>query len=127
MSKLGLISAPRFPEILSKAIHLEGSLPYTPNLRYTPSTSLCYINILPLPERNDLSLLESTSSCLSDKGKSARLTRSVHILPNFPHLFASRVAAASVCSCFTSLSYTHSSSRKAYFMKEAHLEAMDKK
>lgn len=81
----------------------------------------------PLPERNDLSLLESTSLCLSDKGRVQGLhTLSTHST-KFSPLFASRVAAVSVCGCFTSLPYTHPSSRKAYFMKEAHLAAMDKK
>ena len=87
---------------------------------------MLYIYPSPLPERNDLSLLESTSLSLSDKGT----VQGLHMLSSgstkfFP-LVASRVAAVSICSCFTSLSYTHSSSRKEYFMKEAHLAALDK-
>lgn len=111
-------------------VHLEWSLPHTPNVeKHTQHFSLLYKYPPALPERDSLSLLESTSSPLSDKEQckasicSVPFTGAVNTdrlpSPTLPSV-ANRVAVASVCCCFASLSYARSFSRKAlYFMKEA--------
>lgn len=111
-------------------MYLEWSLHHTPNLeKCTQDFSLLYKYPPPLPERDSLSLLESTSSPLSDKKWckacicSVSFTRAVNTdrfpSPLLPSV-ASQVDVASVFCCFTSLSYAHSFSKKAlYVMKEA--------